>query len=141
MSEWTDERIDTLRQLLADGLSASQMGDVLGCSRNAILGKIHRLGLSCRQATAVHNPVKGIRPRRSRPPQSEPRLPRVTFVPLPELLPIPDHPVELLNLAEHHCRYPYDVDGGFLFCGRVKLADLPYCAGHCAICFNPDARR
>lgn len=43
---WSDERVERLRALFADGLSASQIGAELGCSRNAIIGKSHRLGLS-----------------------------------------------------------------------------------------------
>jgi len=49
MQTWTDERVEQLKKLWADGLSASQIaGELGGITRNAVIGKVHRLGLSGR---------------------------------------------------------------------------------------------
>ena len=72
---WTDERIELLRKLWLEGLSASQIARELanGISRNAVIGKVHRLGMSGRVKTAapasVRPKVKTPRPRR--PPAYE----------------------------------------------------------------------
>ncbi|MCK5932295.1 MAG: GcrA cell cycle regulator [Fulvimarina manganoxydans] len=51
---WTDERVDLLKQLWSEGLSASQIADRLGgVSRNAVIGKVHRLKLESRGKTSV----------------------------------------------------------------------------------------
>ena len=48
---WTEDRVETLKKLWADGLSASQIAKQLGgVTRNAVIGKVHRLGLSGRAA-------------------------------------------------------------------------------------------
>src|SRR3954469_23529852 len=62
---WTDERVETLKKLWADGLSASQIAAELGgITRNAVIGKVHRLGLSGR----AKSPTSAApRPRKTRP--------------------------------------------------------------------------
>ncbi len=63
---WTDERVELLRKLWTDGLSASQIAAELGSvTRNAVIGKVHRLGLSGRTKTT---PAVSTRPRKPRPP-------------------------------------------------------------------------
>src|SRR6188508_2837178 len=62
---WTDERVELLKKLWADGLSASQIATELGnVTRNAVIGKVHRLGLSGRakdKAAAAQRPRKAAR--------------------------------------------------------------------------------
>ncbi|MEW5420485.1 GcrA family cell cycle regulator [Amorphus sp. 3PC139-8] len=71
-ASWTDERVSLLQKLWSEGLSASQIATQLGgVSRNAVIGKIHRLGLSGRAKTAAQP-----RPRKQRPATSKP-TPRV----------------------------------------------------------------
>src|ERR1700737_1309177 len=49
LQTWTDERVELLKKLWGDGLSASQIaGELGGITRNAVIGKVHRLGLSGR---------------------------------------------------------------------------------------------
>src|SRR4030081_2846895 len=63
---WTDERVETLKKLWADGLSASQIAAELGgITRNAVIGKVHRLGLSGRAKSPSSSAP---RPRKARPP-------------------------------------------------------------------------
>ncbi|MCR5875143.1 GcrA family cell cycle regulator [Phenylobacterium sp. J426] len=66
MSNWTDERIDLLKKLWADGLSAAQIAKQMGrVSRNAVLGKAHRLGLGGRDAPSAPQTVKRVLPPRA----------------------------------------------------------------------------
>ena len=66
MQTWTDERVELLKKLWADGLSASQIaGELGGITRNAVIGKVHRLGLSGRAKA----------PSSSVPRQRKPRAP------------------------------------------------------------------
>ena len=61
---WTDERVELLKKLWAEGLSARQIADQLGgVTRNAVIGKVHRLGLSGRATTSR---AKTVRPRKKR---------------------------------------------------------------------------
>jgi GcrA cell cycle regulator len=71
---WTDERVELLKKLWSEGLSASQIaGELGGITRNAVIGKVHRLGLSGR-AKAPSSAVP--RPRKARPPSHMLRVSR-----------------------------------------------------------------
>lgn len=141
---WDDARIELLKKLYADGLSASQIATELGgVTRNGVIGKVHRLGLPGRG----HKIVKASIPKkRSHAPRSKEQAntrPRIT----PELIPIEalpvddvggDHPhkiASLLDLKNEHCRFPYGEprDSNFHFCG-IPQADfavgISYCKGH-----------
>ena len=64
---WTDERVETLKKMWAEGQSASQIAKELGgVTRNAVIGKVHRLGLSDRKSTRLNSSHS----RRSRMPSS-----------------------------------------------------------------------
>ncbi len=114
---WTDERVELLKKLWADGLSASQIAAELGgITRNAVIGKVHRLGLSGRaKSPSSATP-------RPRKPRSSGHMLRVSrpsvrgntalaydydVEPEPELLEIPlEQRKTLLQLNEHTCRWP-----------------------------------
>ena len=84
---WTDERVDILKRLWLDGLSASQIAKQLGgVTRNAVIGKVHRLGLSGRAAPSQP----------SRPAYKAPRPPR----------PITAQPARPRGLEPHHAAVP-----------------------------------
>jgi GcrA cell cycle regulator len=68
---WTDERIDRLKKLWSQGATASQIADELGgVSRNAVIGKAHRLGLDARPSPVKPGEEKGKKPAPAAPPQS-----------------------------------------------------------------------
>jgi GcrA cell cycle regulator len=154
---WTDERVELLKKLWADGLSASQIAGELGSiTRNAVIGKVHRLGLSGRaKSPASASP-------RPRKPRSHPML-RVSrpairgntalahafeydLEPEPELIdnviPIGQRRT-LLELTEETCRWPIGDPGtaDFFFCGGQTMNTLPYCSYHSRVAYQPASDR
>ena len=151
---WTDERVELLKKLWADGLSASQIAAELGgITRNAVIGKVHRLGLSGRAKTPS---TSAPRPRK---PRSSGQMIRVSrpavrgntalayeyeVEPEPQLLEIPlEQRKTLLQLNEHTCRWPVGDPGGgeFYFCGGDSTNELPYCSYHCRVAYQPANER
>jgi GcrA cell cycle regulator len=141
---WTDARTERLKALWADGRAASEIAALLGkVTRNAVIGKVHRLGLAGRKTTSR----KSV-PRRTSPRCSGLRQPPARFVrPATSLLPPPPPPAAALmlplrQLRGDQCRWPVGDprEAGFGFCGCRKAAGVPYCAYHAAIAYNPAAR-
>lgn len=162
---WTDERVELLKKLWAEGLSARQIADQLGgVTRNAVIGKVHRLGLSGRATTSR---PKTMRPRKKRldtvakPPTSgtakaaiaskaasphqSPGLenfPSALLESVDELIiPLADR-VTIETLKESHCKWPIGdpAEDDFHFCGRGRHGDGVYCEFHAAKAYQP-ARR
>jgi GcrA cell cycle regulator len=155
---WTDERVELLKKLWSDGLSASQIAAELGgITRNAVIGKVHRLGLSGRAKSAS---AGAPRPRKARSPAHMLRIGRgairgntalahaydIEAEAEPELIdniiPIGQRRT-LLELNEQTCRWPVGDPGSgdFFFCGGNTLGSLPYCAHHSRIAYQPAADR
>ena len=147
---WTDERVETLKKLWQDGLSASQIAKQLGgVTRNAVIGKVHRLGLSGRATPSKPaRPVfKAARPQR---PVAQPAAPRrivepvaVTTASAPASLPVrvlDEAPgsATVLTLGAHMCKWPIGdpATDGFTFCGR-RASDGPYCMEHAQVAYQP----
>ncbi len=119
---WTDGKIAQLCQLWGSGKSASEIAELLGdgISRNAVIGKAHRLGLSGRPS-----PIKK---KRMAAQSSDVKAGGAT----------------ILNLTERMCRWPLGdpKQPGFRFCGKPALPNLPYCAEHAAIAYQiPNSKR
>jgi GcrA cell cycle regulator len=158
---WTDDRVELLKKLWAEGLSASQIaGRLGGVTRNAVIGKVHRLGLSGR---ATSSRSSAPRPRRTHAPRQH-RTPSLTFgtrgnaalkpsyeaefelapVPVEELV-IPLHErASILTLKESMCRWPIGdpTEEDFHFCGRKKVGTVPYCEHQARMAYQPvQARR
>lgn len=145
---WTDERVDRLKKLWTEGLSASQIAKELGgVTRNAVIGKVHRLGLSGR-ATPSRPPRRAVKPHRPRPAI------RPSIRPVMRAQPAPPPPVEaerlpsgefatVLTLSEHICKWPIgDPDQqGFRFCGRRTKPSAPYCDAHARMAYQPTKKR
>ncbi|GAA0295273.1 GcrA family cell cycle regulator [Rhodovulum strictum] len=90
---WTDERVETLKRMWAEGQSASQIAKELGgVTRNAVIGKVHRLGLSNRAGgVATPAPAKPV-PTREKPTRTDAPEPRVEAAPTPEKKPVEPRP-------------------------------------------------
>lgn len=128
---WTDEVIGQLRQLWGEGHSASLIGKRMGVSKNAIVGKAHRIGLPPRPSPIRFGGPKP-RPPRNRPPRVRgPTLPKLSME-LPKPKPEPRY-VQGLT-----CQFPIGEPKtkGFRFCdeGITKLGS-PYCATHRKTCY------
>jgi GcrA cell cycle regulator len=150
---WNDERVELLKKLWAEGLSASQIaGRLGGVTRNAVIGKVHRLGLSGRATTSR---MKSLRPRArvakrmAKAPFRSVGNPAVRglfqfdtdpFVPLVEELVIPINERKYIQtLNEQSCRWPIGDPqlADFHFCGKAKVNGLPYCEFHARRAFQP----
>lgn len=141
MSEagWSETRVTTLSQLWLDGLSASQIAKQLGgVTRNAVIGKVHRLGLSGRAAASAPSRAQRTatarpnRPRRAAMAAPAVRKPPVRL-PAQECAPAPEGPGligDMALLGAHVCKWPIGdpKSPDFSFCGRP--ADGRYCAAH-----------
>lgn len=162
---WTDERVDLLRKLWTDGLSASQIAAELsnGITRNAVIGKVHRLGLSGRVKTNA--PAAAARPRVqaprvAKPVQSRPMTAvrgntvmvieaRTFEAPAPRpveevVVPICER-VTIMELREGMCRWPLGDPStpDFRYCGGRSDIAATYCAAHARMAYQPaqDRRR
>lgn len=142
---WNEERVTLLRKLWAEGLSASQIAKQLGgVTRNAVIGKVHRLGLAGRATPSrpAKRPVRTARPRIVGP--TSPRMrPQMTSpaVPMPQLDPIrlgDGKTVSVLTLTESMCKFPIGdpTDADFAFCGRSSSFGV-YCADHARVTYQP----
>lgn len=145
---WTPERIEKLLQLWGHGYSASQCAKMIGgVTRNAVIGKAHRLGLSDRKV--VHR-TKAPRKRRSRPQLRSDKKPFAPVLAKDPLPPEPPKPDRLLSFAEitdredaervKLCRFIYGDPRGrepWGYCGCEAVPGASYCAGHNHVCCAP----
>jgi len=110
-TSWTEERVEKLRELWGQGMSASEIADLLGnVTRNAVIGKAHRLGLSGRPSPIKKKPSKG-----------------ATILSLTE------------RMCKWPVGDPKSPD--FHFCGKHAVSGLPYCAEHAALAYQPAKKR
>jgi GcrA cell cycle regulator len=146
---WTEERVTLLRKLWAEGLSASQIAKQLGgVTRNAVIGKVHRLGLAGRATPSrpAKRPVRPQRPRVIGP--SAPRMRPASTLPaviIPQLEPLrgeDGRAATVLTINEQICKFPIGDpnDPDFAFCGRAA-AGGPYCADHARLAYQPSQAR
>lgn len=146
---WTPARIEQLRSCVTIGMTCSQIAAAIGVSRNAVIGKIHRLGLSSGRPAGASTRVNC--PPRARHPRgpTQRRLLRLAFAraPLEEILSdlvvISTHPCSLVDIDTHQCRWPIGdpISTNFLFCGNDAIAGFAYCVGHARMAYRPSARR
>ena len=161
---WTDERVELLRRLWEEGLSASQIAAQLtGVTRNAVIGKVHRLGLSGR--VKAGDPVTAVRKKAAREADADVIVEEVTLPPdvapiaigteagtLPgpksavaaELVAVAvSRRVTIMDLRESMCRWPLGdpTSTDFHYCGDRSITGLPYCTHHAEIAYQPAAER
>ncbi|GJL91467.1 GcrA family cell cycle regulator [Hyphococcus sp.] len=148
---WTDERVELLKTLWAEGLSAAQIANKMGgVTRNAVIGKVHRLGLSGRATPA--KPQRGCGPtmqRREEPVAAKPERPE-SFKPV---IPEPESITPLVldtgdrttvaTIKNNMCKWPIGdpAKEDFHFCGQAAGAGKSYCTYHARLAFQPPQRR
>jgi GcrA cell cycle regulator len=146
---WTDERVSTLKKLWLEGLSASQIAKQLGgVTRNAVIGKVHRLGLSGRAAPSqpsrpVYRPQ---RPRQTVAAAPAPRREPILRPAAPAPSPVLDLPgtATVLTLGAHMCKWPIGDPSTdeFSFCGRRAGGEGgPYCIEHSRVAYQPQQKK
>ncbi|WP_420102792.1 GcrA family cell cycle regulator [Bosea sp. (in: a-proteobacteria)] len=167
---WTDERVELLKKLWSDGLSASQIAAELGSvTRNAVIGKVHRLGLSGRAKSAAAPAAPRATAPRKAParapshPMANPAPTRGTHALAPSfeeqaeaetqaapqrqqaeevVIPFSER-VTIMDLREYMCRWPMGdpTTPEFRFCGARSQTGMPYCTHHARIAYQPAADR
>lgn len=167
---WSEERVEMLKRLWAEGLSASQIAGEMGggITRNAVIGKVHRLGLSGRAkspgASASATPRQS-QPRKAAASSSHAPVARavsrgsaalaprpvvdyaleteiVALAPDDVVIPFSER-VTIMELKEGMCRWPMGdpTKTEFRFCGAKCGIGTPYCGHHARIAYQPSADR
>ncbi len=150
---WNPERVAQLRTFIGAGLTCSQIAAEIGVSRNAVIGKIHRLGLGPGRPAAALG--RSCPPRTQRPRVASQRhLLRVIAAqapPIAEITPGEAAAVDgaqccsLLELGHDKCRWPVSERSGsaadFVFCGNGIVAGFSYCAAHARMAYRSPERR
>lgn len=150
---WDDQSVELLRKYWAEGLSASQIGARIFMTRNAVIGKAHRIGLPLRgNAVANRNRSIAATSRRKRkvvtvapPPRQATRriniiggAARLPTEPLPPPVDGDVGRVAFADLEAHHCRFiPRESSDPTPFCGHRTVPGLAYCAHHAQRCYAP----
>jgi GcrA cell cycle regulator len=139
--EWTEDRIETLRSLWMQGLTASQIAERLGSvSRNAVIGKAHRLGVSARPSPIKRETARTIPLHRAPAAPPAAAAAPVIHAPAP---PAPQPPVHRSAAPQagggsKTCMWPVGdpKQSDFHFCGAQAEAGRPYCSQHCAAAYH-----
>ena len=150
---WSPERIAQLKSCFNAGMSCSQIAREIGVTRNAVIGKMNRMGLSQPRnpaAAQARRDAKSARPRtRTRwsafSVADQRTLLREAF-PQARVEEIPIHDgrgCTLLELAQDRCRWPINDPGAenFRYCGNEAFAGVPYCTGHARLAYRGSNRR
>ena len=142
---WNEEKVNKLKELWGKGNTASQIAEILGgISRNAVIGKAHRLNLSAKIKTraatsnrSFENSVekKNIHVKRGRKSKFKSLIIEKDFE--------PENPKQLEELDENSCKWPigHPNEKSFYFCGRSSLKDFSYCKLHLLYAYQPKGKK
>ena len=141
---WNDEKVAKLKELWGKGNTASQIAEIIGgISRNAVIGKAHRLNLSAKikTRTAISNQsfdsdkINNIKTKKGRKSKFKSLLIEKDFE--------PENPKQLEELDESSCKWPigHPNEKSFYFCGRSSLKDFSYCKLHLLYAYQPKGKK
>ncbi|MDB9743243.1 hypothetical protein OAB09_02070 [Pelagibacteraceae bacterium] len=137
---WTNEKVEKLKNLWSKGHTASQIAEILGdTTRNAVIGKAHRLDLEARAPSKQSNTPRSKDNRqikRTAAPTS--RKAKFQSILLDKSFE-PENPKSLEDLTESTCKWPvgHPNEEKFYFCGRKPEGEFPYCKLHVLYAFQP----
>ena len=142
---WNEEKVEKLKELWGKGSTASQIAEIIGgISRNAVIGKAHRLNLSSkiktRNASSSQNfdnnsEENSSKQRKGRKSKFQSLIIEKDFE--------PENPKKLEELDENSCKWPigHPEEQSFYFCGRSSLKDFSYCKLHLLYAYQPKGRK
>ena len=142
---WNDEKVAKLKELWGKGNTASQIAEIIGgISRNAVIGKAHRLNLSAKIKTRAANNNNNLRSnsqnnldgiKRGRKSKFKSLIIEKDFE--------PENPKQLEELDENSCKWPigHPNEEKFYFCGRSSLKDFSYCKLHLLYAYQPKGKK
>ena len=143
---WTDEKVAKLKELWGKGNTASQIAEIIGgISRNAVIGKAHRLNLSAkiktRSATSNENFNNSVRNKNSKLINKGRRSKFKSLLIDKDFE--PENPKQLEELDENSCKWPigHPDENNFYFCGRTSLKDFSYCKLHLLYAYQPKGKK
>ena len=142
---WTEEKVAKLKELWGKGNTASQIAEIIGgISRNAVIGKAHRLNLSAKIKTRTaatsenfdnSSNEKNIKSKKTRKSKFKSLIIEKDFE--------PENPKQLEELDENSCKWPigHPDEKSFYFCGRSSLKDFSYCKLHLLYAYQPKGKK
>ena len=142
---WNEEKVEKLKELWGKGSTASQIAEIIGgISRNAVIGKAHRLNLSSKikarnvssnQSFDNSSEENSSKQRRGRKSKFQSLIIEKDFE--------PENPKKLEELDESSCKWPvgHPEEQSFYFCGRSSLKDFSYCKLHLLYAYQPKGRK
>ena len=143
---WTEEKVAKLKELWGKGNTASQIAEIIGgISRNAVIGKAHRLNLSAkiktRSATSTENFNNSIG-NKSNKFLNKGRRSKFKSLLIDKDFE-PENPKQLEELDENSCKWPigHPDENDFYFCGRTSLKDFSYCKLHLLYAYQPKGKK
>ena len=142
---WTEEKVNKLKELWGKGKTASQIAEIIGgITRNAVIGKAHRLNLSAKIKTRTvlsnenykeTSENKNYKIKRGRRSKFKSLIIEKDFE--------PENPKQLEELDENSCKWPigHPNEDSFYFCGRSSLKDFSYCKLHLLYAYQPKGKK